>query len=175
MPDERCYHPREERELVAVYLSLGSNLGDREKNIAQALELLTPKVSIDRTSSLYETEPVGHLEQPRFLNAVCRATTRLTPWELLDLVKGIEEALGRLPSFPNAPRPIDIDIIFYADQVINSPRLTIPHPRLEERAFVLIPLAEIAPDLVHPASRRKVRELVKEVRELEGVRKWKEG
>ena len=175
MPDERCYHPREERELVAVYLSLGSNLGDREKNIAKALELLTPKVLVDRTSFLYETEPVGYSEQPRFLNAVCRGETELTPWELLDLVKEIEEALGRVPSFPNAPRPIDIDIVFYADQVINSPRLTIPHPRLEERAFVLIPLAEIAPDLVHPVSRRKVRELVKEVRGLQGVRKWKEG
>jgi 7,8-dihydro-6-hydroxymethylpterin-pyrophosphokinase len=91
---------------------------------------------------------------------------------LLALAKHIEAALGRIPSFPNAPRPIDIDIIFYGNRVISSPQLTIPHPRLEERAFVLVPLAEIAPDLAHPVSGRTVREMVERVEGLEGVKRW---
>ena len=159
--------------LVTVYLGLGSNLGDREQNITRALELLAPKVCIEQVSSLYETEPVGYLEQPEFLNAVCRGTTELTPWELLTLIKEAESTLGRIPSFRNAPRPIDIDILLYNNQVLYSPQLTIPHPRLEERAFVVIPLAEIAPDLVHPVSQKKARELAKDIGGVDGVQKWK--
>jgi 2-amino-4-hydroxy-6-hydroxymethyldihydropteridine diphosphokinase len=138
------------------------------------MELLSPKVHIERISSFYETEPVGYRDQPRFLNTVLRVTTSLPPQGLLAQAKEVERALGRVPSFPNAPRPIDIDILFYGRLVIDSPELIIPHPRLEERAFMLVPLAEIAPNLVHPVSGRKVREMREKVRGLEGVRKWKQ-
>lgn len=148
---------------MTVYLGLGANLGDREQNIRRALELLSAKVSIEQVSSFYETDPVGYLAQPRFINAVCRGTTHLPLVELLALAKEIEAALGRVRSFPNAPRPIDIDILFYGNQVVRSPQLTVPHPRLEERAFVLLPLAEIAPELVHPVSGRKIKELREEI------------
>jgi 2-amino-4-hydroxy-6-hydroxymethyldihydropteridine diphosphokinase len=157
---------------VTAYLGLGSNLGDRQLNLVKTIELLAQWVQIEQLSSLYETKPLGYREQPRFLNAVCQLTTALTPEELLALAKHVEAALGRMPSFPNAPRPIDIDILFYGNRVINSPQLTIPHPRLEERAFVLVPLAEIAPDLAHPVSGRTVREMVERVEGLEGVKRW---
>lgn len=159
--------------LVKIYLGLGSNLGDRQYNLSSAVELLSKQMYMERVSSLYETEPVGYQEQPRFLNAVLRATTSLTPEELLALAKEVEKDLGRTPSFPDAPRLIDIDILFYGGRVINSSQLTIPHPRLEERAFVLVPLAEIAPDTVHPVSRKTVREMVEKVEGLEGVKKYK--
>lgn len=163
-----------ESSRVKVYLGLGSNLGERQYNLSRAVELLSPKVNIERISSFYETEPVDYQDQPRFLNAVLRGTTFLSHRTLLTQVKEVERALGRVPSFPNAPRPIDIDILFYDRLVIDSPELTIPHPRLEERAFVLVPLAEIAPTLVHPVSGRKVREMLEKVEGLEGVRKWKQ-
>ncbi len=158
--------------MVTAYLGLGSNLGDRKQNLSKALELLSRQVAIDQLSSLYETEPVGFKDQPLFLNAVCRITTTLNPEKLLGCVKGIETAIGRTPSFPNAPRPIDIDILFYGERTARSEALTIPHPRLTQRAFVLIPLAEIAPDLVHPGKGKTIRELLNNLENTEGVRKW---
>lgn len=155
--------------MVAVYLGLGSNLGERWENMARAVERLAEEMSIERVSSSYETEPVGYLEQPCFLNAVLRAETNLMPRRLLDLIKAIETDLGRVPSFPNAPRPIDIDILFYGDEVIQLPDLVVPHPRIAERAFVLVPLAEIAAELVHPGTRRTVAEMLAEVPGREGV------
>ena len=155
---------------MQVYLGLGSNLGDRQATMEKALKLLNDTLQIELVSSIYETEPVGYVEQPLFLNAVCRGQTELGPLQLLSLVKGIEASLGRVSSFPNAPRVIDLDIIFFGDMTMQTPELTIPHPRLEERAFVLIPLLEIAPDLCHPLSSESIEDLAARVQGREGVK-----
>jgi len=157
---------------ATVYLCLGSNMGNRQANLDKALEFLSQRLQLKQVSSLYDTEPVGNTEQPRFLNMVCQVNTRLAPEELLTLVKGIELKLGRAPRTPNAPRPIDIDILFYGDRVVKTKKLVIPHPRLTERAFVLVPLDEIAPDFVHPVNSKTVRELLENVTEKQGVLKW---
>jgi 2-amino-4-hydroxy-6-hydroxymethyldihydropteridine diphosphokinase len=159
-------------ELAVAYLCLGSNLGVREKNLTQALQLLSQKVNLEKVSSIYETEPVGYKEQPLFLNLVCRITTDLNPGELLHLAKTIENKMGRIPNFRNSPRPIDIDILFYNDKIIRTQNLTIPHPRLADRAFVLIPLAELAPDLIHPELGKSIAELADSLKGCDGVRKW---
>ncbi len=159
-------------EAVAVYLGLGSNLGDRQANLDRALSLLSQRVGEMQVSSVYDTEPLGNINQPRFLNMVCQVYTSLAPAELLALVKGIELKLGRASHKPNAPRPIDIDVLLYNDQVIETPELTVPHPRLTERAFVLVPLAELAPDVVHPVSGQTIKELLERVKEKQGVFKW---
>src|SRR3989304_2671569 len=143
-----------------VYLGLGSNMGDRADNICKALELLSEHMQVDRTSSFYETEPSGYRHQAMFLNAVCRASSNLSPGEVLTLAQEMERKLGREPSFRNAPRPIDIDILMYDNKVIAEPDLSVPHPRLKERAFVLVPLAEIAPELVHPEEGNTMKHLV---------------
>ena len=156
---------------VKTYFGLGSNLGDRMSNLASAIECLYHKVNLKKLSSVYETEPVGYKEQPAFFNMVLLGMTSLNAFELLRFVKSIESALGRQPGFRNAPRPIDIDILFYADKIIDTPELTIPHPRIAERAFVLIPIAEIAPELVHPLLNKKVSDLLAELENRDGVRK----
>lgn len=156
---------------MQVYLGLGSNLGDRQVTMEKALKLLGERLQIELVSSIYENEPVGYAEQPLFLNAVCCGQTELGPLQLLSLIKDIEASLGRVYSFPNAPRVIDVDIIFYGNVIMQTPELTIPHPRLDERAFVLIPLLEIAPDLCHPASGKSIQDLAARVQGLEGVKK----
>jgi len=150
---------------VNVYLGLGSNLGDRQHNLDEALELISQRVRLFEVSSTYDTEPVGNPDQPRFLNLVIRIQTRLAPLELLTLVKGIEAKLGRTKDKPNAPRSLDIDILFYGDQVIKNRQLVIPHARLTERAFVLVPLAEIAPKLIHPVSGKTAEKLLAELKQ----------
>ncbi len=157
---------------VIVYLGLGSNLGDRGTNLDKTLEFLTQRLTVKKVSSVYETEPVGNANHPFFLNMVCEVSTRLEPIGLLTLVKGIESKLGRIPGGVNAPRPIDIDILLYGSQVIATLNLVIPHPRLTERAFVLIPLVEIAPSVMHPVNGRTVKELLAELKEKQGVFKW---
>lgn len=149
--------------LHTAYLGLGSNLGDRAANLRAALDLMPPDLQPSSASRIYETDPWGFADQPAFLNQVLQAQTSLSPRALLDFIKDIEVQVGRKPSFRYGPRIIDIDILLYDDIVIYEPGLTIPHPRLEQRAFALIPLAEIAPDLIHPLSNLPISELAARV------------
>ncbi len=143
-----------------VYLALGSNLGDRLANLKQAIDSLTPQMEVKAKSSVYETPPWGYEDQPKFLNQVVKAKTYLDPEPLLKHLKRLEVALGRQASFPNGPRLIDMDILFYDELILNTPSLVIPHPRLHERGFILLPLMELNPDLIHPLSKKSVREMV---------------
>jgi 2-amino-4-hydroxy-6-hydroxymethyldihydropteridine diphosphokinase len=144
-----------------VYLSLGSNLGDRERNLEQAVDLLAAAgLRVLRRSEIYETEPQDVREQPCFLNMVLQAETDSLPKQLLARLQKIERQLGRKRIKPRGPRTIDIDILLYGDAVIETDELVVPHPRLQDRRFVLEPLAELAPDLRHPVTRRSVREML---------------
>ena len=155
-----------------VYLGLGSNLGDRGANLRRALELVSRSVTLERVSSIYETEPWGYAEQPSFLNCACAGGTALGPRALLEAVKDVERALGRQPSFPNGPRTVDVDILFYGRRVISEPGLDVPHPRMAERGFVLVPLVEIGRGYVHPVLKLTVEELLHGMGVPEGVKVW---
>lgn len=150
--------------MKTVYLGLGSNIGDREANLQAAIDQLHgTDLLIDRVSSVYETEPQDLPGQRWFLNLVAEASTSLFPLQLLARIGKIEQNLGRRRSVAKGPRTIDIDILLYADFVIQTNHLVIPHERLWERRFVLAPLAELAPDLRDPVSRRSLRELLGQV------------
>ena len=140
---------------ATIYLGLGANLGDREANIRRAVELLGSRgITVIRLSPLYETEPWGIVEQPRFLNAACSVETDIGPDVLLDLLKAIEAQLGRVSIIHWGPRTIDLDILLYGDVAISEPDLQVPHPQMLKRQFVLVPLAEIAPGVLLPDGRR---------------------
>lgn len=144
-----------------IFLSLGSNLGNRKKHLDTALvKLVEKRVEIRCQSSLYRTEPVEYEAQPDFLNLVCEIETTLEPNRLLETCLTLEKELGRLRKKTKGPRTIDIDILFYGSRLIRTPYLTIPHPRLYERNFVLVPLKEIAPEFRDPVCGKSVRELL---------------
>jgi 2-amino-4-hydroxy-6-hydroxymethyldihydropteridine diphosphokinase len=143
-----------------VYLALGSNMGDRQENLRQAVAALPPQMMVKAKSHIYETPPWGYENQPKFLNQAVKAETYLEAEPLLKHLKRLEIALGRQASFPNGPRSIDIDLLFYDDLVLNTPLLTLPHPRMHDRGFVLLPMMDIAPDLVHPVIRKSIREML---------------
>jgi len=148
------------RTSAIVTLALGSNLGQRMDNLDQALKHLASEISILKLSSVYETPPWGVTEQPRFFNQVVKGTTSLPPHALLDFLKKIERRMGRVETVRFGPRVIDLDILLYGERIINTPRLQIPHPRMYERAFVLVPLAEIEPSLVIPGQQKTVAALL---------------
>lgn len=155
-----------------VYLSLGTNLGNRPANLKQALSLLSPQMTIKARSKVYETAPWGYTEQDNFLNQAVRVTTYLDPEPLLKHIKRLEVAMGRKDEFRYGPRLIDIDILFYDDLVIETPLLALPHPHLHERGFVLLPMMDIAPDLVHPVMGKSIREMM-ETCDTQGIAEYK--
>lgn len=159
--------------MATVYLGLGSNLGDREAHIRDALRELERVMVLRALSSLYETAPWGLQDQPEYLNAVCVGETCLAPHALLMEIKAIERRMGRRPTVRYGPRSIDIDILFYEDRIVQTDELQIPHPRLAERAFVLVPLMEVAPDLKHPIIGCTPSELLARLGTMSGVRKYK--
>jgi 2-amino-4-hydroxy-6-hydroxymethyldihydropteridine diphosphokinase len=138
--------------MAVVYLALGSNLGDRRANLREALRRLEPEAHVEAVSALYESKPQPPAPPPDYYNAACRVSTSLSPEELLDQIKGIEQAMGRVDTGHWGPRPIDIDIALYDGLVLETERLVIPHARLPERNFVLQPLLDLDATLVHPAT-----------------------
>ncbi len=153
-----------------IFLSLGTNLDDRLNNLHHARIALPPQAHLIQVSPIYMTQPWGFLEQPEFLNQVVEVRSKLEPMPLLKYLKEIEDELGRQVTFRYGPRLIDLDILFYGDRVVAEDGLQIPHPRLHQRAFVLVPLNDIAPDFVHPVLNRSVQDLFADV-DLEGIQK----
>lgn len=147
--------------MARVYLSLGSNLGDRRRNLHEAIDRFPAAgIQVRRVSPVYETEPVDYLDQPSFLNLVVEAETELPPHDLLSRTSTIETELGRERNIAKGPRTIDIDILFFDDAVIDTATLTVPHPNLTERRFVLAPLNDLAPMLRHPVTNQTIERLL---------------
>ena len=146
--------------MKTVYLALGSNVGDRERNLAAAVERLSSLMTVRRVSPVYDTEPIEFTAQRWFLNQVIEGETDLFPMQLLTRLQKLERELGRVRSIPKGPRTIDIDVLFYGRAVVHSAVLEIPHPRMSDRRFVLAPLADLAPDLRHPVTHKSVREML---------------
>ena len=158
-----------------VYLGIGSNLGARLNNIKKAAFLLKKddKIKFLRHSSFYETEPVGYKNQPDFLNGIFEIMTSLSPQALLKKLKNIEKRMGRIRNIKWGPRVIDLDILLYGNMVIEKTNLTVPHPEMHKRRFILAPLAEIAPDVIHPLKKKTVLELYKNLSDKHKVKKLK--
>lgn len=154
---------RQNDRSVTVYLGLGTNKGDRQANLRAVIEDLPPEVTVTAESSVFQTPPWGFTDQPDFLNMVVAGETSLPPLELLSYLKDLEQQVGRTASFRWGPREIDIDILDYGGLVLDLEGLTLPHPRMEARGFVLVPLAEVAPEWVHPRLGVSIQELLAEI------------
>lgn len=150
-----------------AYIGLGSNLNDKMENLDKAVDLIehNSKVKVLKRSSVYQTEPVGIKDQPFFVNMVLEVETEISPFELLFLLQDIERKMGRKREKKWGPRNIDLDLLLYEDQVINSAELTLPHPQMHLRKFVLVPLAEITEDRIHPLNKKTISELLKDLKE----------
>ncbi len=157
---------------MKYFLSLGSNLGNKRKNIDRAICLLQEgPFRILRASSLYETQPVGQADQPWFINQVLKIETDLTPWQLFVFLQALEQKMGRTRTKRNGPRVIDLDILLAEDTVIKTPCLIIPHPRMVTRNFVLVPLRQIAPRAIHPVLKKSIADLLEECGDPSAVQK----
>jgi len=159
--------------MIRVFVGLGSNLGEREFLIRKAVEALRdlPRATVVRVSSLYDSDPVGEVEQPAFLNAVVWLETEMSARELLWQMLLIEKRMGRVRSQRWGPRPIDLDLLFYGDESIDEPDLTVPHPEVPNRAFVLLPLQELDPEFVHPVTGESVKRMIQKLPPNPPVRK----
>jgi 2-amino-4-hydroxy-6-hydroxymethyldihydropteridine diphosphokinase len=147
--------------MIKIFLALGSNVGDRKANIEKAISLLNPKISNIKKANIFETKPVGFTEQENFLNTVISGYTTLSPLELLDFIKQVEKKIGRIERFRFGPREIDIDIIYFGSRIYKDQKLEIPHPKTHERDFVLMPLADIDPNFIHPKFNLSTLEMIK--------------
>lgn len=157
-----------------VIIGIGSNMGNKKKNIGKAIKLMKEKCKLLKLSSLYKTEPVGYKKQDWFLNCAAKIKTELKPDELLKFFRSIEKILGRVKRIKNGPRTIDLDILFYGDEIIKTKKLIVPHPRLHKRLFVLEPLKEIAPDFMHPVIKKNIKELNQKLKNRDGVELYKQ-
>lgn len=152
-----------QKDTHTIYLGMGTNTGSRMENLLAAIDALSPEVQVMRRSPIYQTPPWGYTDQPDFLNLVLEATTSLPPQPLLDHLKNVEARIGRTANFRWGPREIDIDILFYGQLVSEEEGLEVPHPRLHERAFVLVPLSDLTTDLIHPKMHKTVAELLAQI------------
>lgn len=156
-----------------VYIGLGSNLGDRVAYLRDAVHRLSAILRVEKVSNLYVAAPLGYVRDDAFINAVLRGTTTMKPLELLEMLQAIEVGLGRRPGVQFGPRPIDLDLLFYDAVQMETQKLTLPHPRLAQRAFVLKPLAEIAPDLMHPVLYYTASQLLQDTDDSEQVQLYR--